>query len=77
MGEEPILLNDEVEANLMDSILNEEGIPHFLKSYTMPAYEGLKTYKDSWGHIDAPKQYLPRIRTILREMRESKKGRPG
>ncbi len=77
MGEEPILLKDEVEANLMDSILNEEGIPHFLKQYAMPAYDGIKTYKDCWGHIDAPKQYLPGIRTILKEMRESKKRRSG
>ncbi len=76
MKEEPILLENETEANLLGALLKEEGIPFFMKQYTDPAFEGLRTYKDSWGHVDAPSEYRARVAAILQEIRESRSG-PG
>jgi hypothetical protein len=72
--EELILVRNSAEAALLDSLLTEEGIPHFLKAYEGPAFEGLSTYKDSWGHVDAPAQHKERIRELLRELREAVSG---
>jgi hypothetical protein len=69
--EELILIRNAAEAGLLGSLLREEGIPHFMKVYSGPAFEGLWTYKDSWGHVDAPQEYRQRIRELLEEIRES------
>ncbi len=71
MNDEPILVRNAAEAALLGSLLREEGIPHFMKAYSGPAFEGLWTYKDSWGHVDAPAEYRQRIRDLLAEIREN------
>jgi hypothetical protein len=69
--DELILLRNAAEAGLLGSLLREEGIPHFMKAYSGPAFEGLWTYKDSWGHVDAPQEYRQHIRDLLQDIRES------
>lgn len=70
--EDIILLKNAVEANLLEALLGEEGIPHYIKTYHDPAYDGPFTYKNSWGHVDAPKEYRQRISVILEEIRKAK-----
>ncbi len=70
--EEPILLENETEANLLAALLQEERIPFFVKQYTDPAFQGLRTYKDSWGHVDTPSQYRGRVAAILEELRANR-----
>jgi hypothetical protein len=64
-----IFLRNESEAGLLDALLDDEGIPHYLKRYQGPAFDGLMTYRDSWGHVDAPAEHRDRIRALLAEMR--------
>lgn len=71
-----ILLENETEANLLGLVLKKEEIPFFIREYTDPAFEGLRTYRDSWGAVDAPKEYRDRIREILNEIRAGKSGSP-
>ncbi len=71
MDDELILIRNAAEAALLGSLLREEGIPHFMKVYSGPAFEGLWTYKDSWGHVDAPADYRQRVRELLAEIRQS------
>jgi hypothetical protein len=73
MGENDIILvQDETEANLLETILKEEDIPFFLKEYKDPPFQGIHTYMDSWGHVDAPKEYRQRIKSILEGMRKGR-----
>jgi hypothetical protein len=75
-----ILLSNETEANLLEALLKEEGIPHVFKRYTDPAYDGLLTYKDSWGHVDAPQEFREQVRKLLEGIRRQPpqgKGRRG
>jgi hypothetical protein len=74
---EPIFLSNETEANLLEAVLNENGIPHFIKRYTDPSFQGLVTYKDKWGHVDTPENTRGRVISILREIRQSRKGAQG
>lgn len=65
-----ILIRNESEATLLGALLDEEGIPHFFKRYQGPAFEGLMTYQDSWGHVDAPKEHRARVKTLLDQLRK-------
>ena len=69
--EDLILIRNESEAVLLGALLDEEGIPHFFKRYQGPAFEGLMTYQDSWGHVDAPREHRARVRELLEELRKA------
>jgi hypothetical protein len=63
-------LENEIEARLLDSILNERNIPHLLTSYHDTAYDGLYQTQKGWGHISAPDLYLEEIREIISIVRK-------
>ncbi len=66
------ILESEIEAQLLDSILNERGIPHLIHSYHDTAYDGLFQAHWGWGHVSAPTEWSEEITTILTDIRESK-----
>jgi len=59
-----VVLDNEIEARLMDSILTEHKIPHRLKSYHDSAYDGIFQAQKGWGHIEAPVAYKEEIIAI-------------
>jgi hypothetical protein len=63
-------LENEIEARLLDSILNERNIPHLITSYYDTAYDGLYQTQKGWGHISAPDFYLKEIREIISIVRK-------
>ena len=63
-------LENEIEARLLDSILNERNIPHLMISYYDTAYDGLYQTQKGWGYISAPGAYLDEIREIISCVRE-------
>jgi hypothetical protein len=73
MGEEykkVATLENEIEARLLDSILNERNVPHLITSYYDTAYDGLYQIQKGWGYISAPDAYLEEIREILSLVRK-------
>lgn len=64
------VLENEIEAQLLDSILNERGIPHMVISYYDTAYDGLYQTQKGWGYISAPLRYQEEIKEILSDLRE-------
>jgi hypothetical protein len=65
-----IVLDNEFEAQLVDSILKERDIPHRMRSYHDTAYDGLFQAQKGWGHVDAPEGFAGEIRNIVHELRE-------
>ncbi len=63
-----LILDNEIQARLLDSILNEREIPHVMKSYHDSAYDGLFQAHKGWGHVEAPEQYAEEIRTIYKDL---------
>jgi hypothetical protein len=59
-----VVLDNEIEARLMDSILTDRNIPHRLKSYHDSAYDGIFQAQKGWGHIEAPVGYQEEIIAI-------------
>jgi len=68
--EKIIVLNNEIEARLMESILKEEEIPYLLKSYYDSAYDGMWQTQKGWGHIEAPSDYRDTILGIYEDIME-------
>jgi hypothetical protein len=64
-----IILNNEVEARLLSSLLEEEEIPHFLRSYHDSAYDGIFQAQLGWGRIEADERHRERIRELLSDLR--------
>ena len=56
-----VVLENEIEAQLMDSILTERQIPHRLKSYHDTAYDGIFQVQKGWGIVEAPESYRDEI----------------
>jgi len=63
-------LENEIEARLLDSVLNERNIPHLIISYYDTAYNGLYQTQKGWGYISAPEAHLENIREIISYLRK-------
>ena len=63
-------LENEIEAQLLDSILTERRIPHLMRSYYDTAYDGLFQTQKGWGYVSAPKNFKDEIMEILLDMRK-------
>ena len=62
-------LENIVEAQLMESILKEKGIPHRIRSFHDTAYDGLFQFQKGWGDVYAPEELKEEILEILAMVR--------
>lgn len=74
--QDEILLENEIEARLLSSLLEEESIPHFLRSYHDSAYDGIFQAQLGWGRVEADERYHDRIREVLEDMRNHSEAGP-
>ena len=65
------ILDNQFEAQMLESILKERGIPHLLKSYYDTAFDGLYQTQKGWGHISSPDQYSKEIKDILSDLKKT------
>ena len=62
-------LENIVEAQLMESILKENAIPHRIRSFHDTAYDGLFQFQKGWGEIYAPEEMKEEILDIMAVVR--------
>ena len=63
------VLDNEVQAELADSVLSERGIPHLMQSYYDSALDGLFQTRAGWGHIEAPQDFRDEILAVLDDIK--------
>ncbi len=63
-----LILENEIEARLLETILQERQIPHLIQSYHDTAYDGLFQLQKGWGHVAAPEEFEEEIRAIYEDM---------
>jgi len=63
------LLDNAIEAQLVDSVLKDQDIPHMLRSYYDTAYDGLFQVQKGWGEVQAPAAFKETILEILESIR--------
>ena len=63
------MLDNEVQAELMDNVLSGCDIPHILQSYHDSALDGIFQGGKGWGVILAPASFREEILTALADIK--------
>ena len=63
-----LVLDNEIEAKLLEEILTEKQIPYLIRSYHDSVYDGLFQVQSGWGHLEAPASFREEILKIYEEM---------
>jgi hypothetical protein len=63
-----LVLNNEIEAKLLDGLLTERDIPHIIRSYHDSALDGLWQVNSGWGNLQAPEEFKEEILKIYNGM---------
>lgn len=63
------IIENAVEAGLVEAVLSERAIPHIIRSYRDSAYDGIYQLQQGWGAIYAPADYKAQILEILSDIR--------
>ena len=61
------VLDNEVQAEALDALLAERGIPHEMKSYRDSAMDGIYLSR-GWGHVSAPKTHAAAVLQALKDL---------
>jgi len=64
-----LTLENEMEAQRITAILEEEKIPHVIRSYHDSMYDGIFQAQRGWGALEAPEQYAEKITSIYEKMK--------
>ena len=63
-----LILENEIEARLLESVLTERKIPHRIRSYHDSAYDGIFQAQKGWGAVLAPPEYQEEIQSIYEDL---------
>ena len=63
------VLDNEVQAELVDSVLEERGIPHLMRSYHDSALDGIYQARSGWGHVEAPPEAKAEILAVIEDVK--------
>ena len=63
------VLENTIEAQLIDSILSEKNIPHRIRSFHDTAYDGLFQFHKGWGELYASLRLKGEILEIIEIVR--------
>lgn len=69
--EKILVLDNQIEAKLMEEILTDKDIPFIIRSYHDSAYDGLWQMQSGWGHIEAPPKYKEEILEVYKIVTKS------
>ncbi len=64
------ILDNEFQAQLLEGLLEDKGVPHRIQSYYDLAYDGLFQSQKGWGHIEAPGECNDDILSILKTLQQ-------
>jgi hypothetical protein len=62
-------LENEVEAQILETELTARQIPHVVRSYHDSALDGLFQFSQGWGHVEGPAEFKDEILAVLQELR--------
>jgi hypothetical protein len=63
------VIENTIEAQLIDSVLSEKKIPHRMRSFHDTAYDGLFQFQKGWGELYAPLKLKNEILEIIENLR--------
>lgn len=75
--EKVAVLDNEVQAELIDGVLSGRDIPHIMQSYHDSALDGLYQTGKGWGVVLAPASFKDEILAALADIRRQSDSSPG
>ena len=63
------VLDNMVEAQVLDAMLNEQKIPHLMQTYHDSAYDGVFQGAKGWGQVAAQERHRAEIMAMLEDLR--------
>jgi hypothetical protein len=63
-----LVFKNEIEATLLDEILNDKGIDHMVRTFHDSAYDGMWQTDTAWGFLEADEENKEEILKIYDEM---------
>ena len=66
--EKILVLNNEFEAERLEEVLLDKGIPHGIVSSDDSILEGINMLENGWGYIEAPEKWRNEITSIYKEL---------
>ena len=67
-------LENEIQAQLLDSMLTDRDIPHIIRSYHDTALDGIFQTASGWGHVEAPLEFHENVKAALAEIADRAAG---
>lgn len=61
---------DEVQACLLEVVLEERGIPYRLRTFRDSAFDGLFQTPTMWGRLEAPSEWREEILAIMADLEQ-------
>jgi len=65
-----LILNNELEASLMEEVLTDRKIPFGIVPTTDTALGGIIQLENGWGYVEAPSKYKNAINSIYKEIQK-------
>jgi hypothetical protein len=66
------ILENNIEAQLVSSLLDQYHIPYRMRSYHDTAYDGLFQIQKGWGELTAPLRFKQEILEVLNDIRSNR-----
>ncbi len=63
------VLANEIEAQLIRSLLDQRDLPYMIRSFHDTAYDGLYQFQMGWGELRAPRSFKQEILELLNDIR--------
>jgi hypothetical protein len=67
-----LALENQVEASLLDLLLVQDGVPHFVRSFQDRAYGRLWQFQQGWGYVETPIRYASGVQALLDLIRSNR-----
>jgi hypothetical protein len=64
-------IGNQIEAQVVESVLTEHKIPFRIRSFHDTAYDGLFQFQKGWGELYAPSEFKEEIIEIIANIREN------
>jgi len=65
-----VILDNEIEANIMEDVLKDRDIPFIIQSYHVPGYDGVFQFHMGWGHVESEERYEEEIIEIYNDIKK-------
>lgn len=62
------VLDSEVQAEALDSLLTEREVPHVMRSYGDSSLDGIFQAGHGWGHVEAPEYERTHVLQALKDI---------